>query len=53
VPKAFPCETLTDTEVAEQVGGVLLEQSGAYPLLDVLTAPRFEYHGLDALTLKE
>jgi hypothetical protein len=53
VADALPLETVADAVLAEQVHRALLEQSGAYPLLDVLAAAALQHDGLDALHVQE
>ena len=53
VGQPLPREPLADPELMHEIDGVLLEQAGTHPPLDVVAVTRLEDHRLDPLALKE
>jgi hypothetical protein len=53
VYEAFAIQPLADLERSQQVDGVLLEQPGADPALQVLARAVLDDHRLDALALQQ
>ena len=50
--EAFVVQALGDVELAQQVDGVLLEQPGPDPFLDVLTVSRLEHDAVGAVAVE-